>query len=114
MDQLTAADFQAFATLGAAAGRAMGPAIVELAGVEYPATVPAPRRGADLIAGGTLDKGELKARILASDLATRPAENTLLRWKRLAGDAWSADWIVTEVSDSPIDTEWHLSCVPAN
>lgn len=114
MDALTGADFSAFATMAAAAGRAMGPAIVELAGVEYPATVPAPRRAAELIPGGTLDKGELKVRILEADLATRPAENSYLKWKRLAGDAWSAEWIVTEVSDSPIDTEWHLSCVPAN
>lgn len=114
MDALTDDDFRGFAELAAAAGRAMAPAVVEMDGTEYAATVPAPRRNSDLIDGGTLDKSELRVRILTADHPERPADNVRLRWKRAAGDAWSAWFIADDISDSPIDAEWHIRAIPAN
>jgi hypothetical protein len=113
MDALTDDDFQAFGQMAAAAGRAMCPAVVEIGGEEYAATVPAPRRGSALLGAGTADQGEVVVRISKEDLATAPDEHTTLRWKR-AGGAWSAYYRIDEVAQSPLDTEWNLTCIPAN
>ena len=115
MDALTSADFAAFAATAAAAGQAMAPALVRIAGVTYPATVPTPRLSLELIPGAEFAEGALIARILLSDLPAAPAENQKLEWKRPTEAAWNpVPWFIRTVTRSPLDVEWHLACVPHN
>jgi hypothetical protein len=115
MDALTVDDYQEFSTRAAAVGRAMCPALVRLggAGSEIPATVAEPERMAALVAGGEVEEGELVARILKADLATRPAENQVLEWKRPGETTLRpVRWWVSNVKDHPHDVEWVLTCIP--
>lgn len=115
MDHLDASDYAAFATSAAAAGQALSPAVVQIAGVSYPATVPTPRRTTELIAGTELADGSLIARILLTDLPVPPAEHQRLDWKRPSESAWNATaWFIQTVTRAPLDVEWHLTCTPLN
>ena len=115
MDALTPSDFADFAARSAAAGQILAPAIVLIAGVQYPAVVPTPRLDNSLLAGGEVATGQLIARILLSDCPTAPAENQRLDWKRPSDPGWHpVPWFINTVSKSPLDVEWHLACVPLN
>ena len=109
------ADILAFSARSATLGAELWPAIVLIAGVEYAATVPAPRILQTLVAGGQIIEGALSARISQELLATAPAENQPLSWKRPGETSYRADlWWVDEVRSGPLDTEWHLLCSPKN
>lgn len=108
------AAIQAFSARAAAVS--LAPAIVLIAGTEYPATVPEPRVLGNLIDGGEeIAAATLSARILLTDLATAPAVNQPLQWKRPAEATWrTTTWLIDEIRRSPIDAEWLITCSPKN
>ena len=101
----------AFTARTAAAGAALWPAVVRIAGVEYVATVPEPRILTGLISGTETGEGTLVARIAVAILADKPALNQELLWKRPADATWDTRaWWIDSAQRSPIDSEWVITC----
>lgn len=105
----------AFSTRAAATGAALWPAIVLIAGVQYPATVTEPKLAHGLITGGEQIEGILTARILLTDLPAAPALQQALQWKRPTATTWHpVTWWIEECKKSPLDVEWQVTCAVKN
>jgi hypothetical protein len=108
-------DLLAFSSRTADVNASMFAAIIRISGVEYPAAVPEPRVIPSLITGGEIMEGSLVARVKINDMATAPAENIGLLWKRPTDTTWKPEtWWIQDVSRSPIDSEWVIRCGPKN
>lgn len=114
---MNAASIAAFASQSAAAGAALWPAVIVLGNAteEVPACVPEPRFEAILISGVEEISGALVARVKLTDLPDKPATQQALRWKRPGETGYRAQvWWIDQVKRSPLDSEWHIVCVPKN
>jgi hypothetical protein len=105
----------AFSSRTADVNASMFAAIIRISGLDYPAAVPEPRVIPSLITGGEIMEGSLVARVKITDMATAPAENIGLLWKRPTDTTWKPEtWWIQDVSRSPIDSEWVIRCGPKN
>jgi len=114
LDPTAIADFSARAT---AIGEAMHAAEVRfnLTGTVYPATITEPRRESLLPDGGQIQEGELVARIRKAALATAPAEQIILEWRRPGTTTWNPiRWRINTVSAPDLTPVWLIRCIPAN
>jgi hypothetical protein len=107
---------QNFSRRGDQLGKSLMPAVVRIgaSATEIPAILPDPRRETLAIDGGSADDGELVVRILKADLATRPAEQQRLIWKRPTESTFRTPaWRILTVRDSSLDAAWSIRCIPA-
>jgi len=114
---MNSASLLTFSTRAAAVGSALWPAVVLIDGTEYPATLTEPAKfQGEFIAGAEQALGGLVARVIKSDLPTKPATQQALRWKRPAAASWDATvWWIDEITgDNPSDAEWRVACSPKN
>jgi hypothetical protein len=104
-----------FALRAAEVGAQLWPAIVEIAGAQYPATVPEPRLTEVLADGGGELVGELVARVAVAAMPNGAAVQQGLKWKRPGETEWRADrWWIVEVRRGPLETEWRVGCEGRN
>jgi hypothetical protein len=111
---LDASDIREFSARGSALAQDIHHAEVSIAGAApVAAIVTEPRRESMLVAGASMEEGELIVRIRKANLATKPAEHVSLRWRRPGETAYRPpQWRISVVTEPSIDDVWHLRCVP--